>query len=236
MKKDNGFIRLCLLQIIAIILFLISYLNTAAEKEMFQGVSEFIPVKAICVSSKKNSSYTYRYRWNYYEGYNNKYNYEVNGQNYVVTYYNEPFDKSGKEMMLYYHPERPDICSKYQTYSSARAHYSLYTLVGMIIQGIIIFFAFRAMSRDKEQRIINENHGVVLRDDFDFILNQKGNTQKDEQPHANSTGQVDDVSDKVKTISFVRENKAMNNDFALYTEEEYNAMKKKENENGKYSN
>lgn len=174
MERDKKFKSLLSIQIVAIMLFLSSFFGTQAERQTFNGVSEFVPVNAKCVDSDRVGGYNRRSRSR--RKYNNRYQYTVNGQKYVVTLYES---SRGYDTILYHHPNNPQIFSEYRSYDDAKRHYSWFTNIGLILQGVVIFFVLRSLIVGKEKKVVQQSTGVVLNDDYDSYMKLE-NGQSDE--------------------------------------------------------
>lgn len=243
MERNKKFKSLLAMQLIALMLFLSSFFGTQAERETFNGVSEFVPVNAKCVDSDRVGGYNRRSRSR--RKYNNTYQYTVNGQKYVVTLYES---SRGYDTILYHHPNNPQIFSEYKSYDDAKRHYSWFTNIGLILQGVVIFFTFRSLNVGKEKDVVGQSVGVVLNDDYDFYMKSENDQLDGQQNDSDSYQQMPDLTQR-DSIPFVRKQEItqensisfMSNDswvktdlvsenkestlksqsFDLYTEEEY---------------
>lgn len=252
MGKIDKFKALCATQILAILLLGTSYFGTRAERAAFEGVSEFLPVNAKCIESYRtgSSSYSLKRRIRNYNGYNNTYQYEVDGQIYTTILYYE--SSKGSDRILYYHPDDPQICSEFKTFWAASMHYALFTIGGLLSQGVVIFFVCRSLGKDKEKIVVQQSTGVVLNDDYDFYMKSENDQLDGQQNDSDSYQQMSDLTQR-DSIPFVRKQEIsqedsisfMSNDgwvktdlvsenkestsesqsFDLYTEEEYKNRK-----------
>ncbi len=227
--KDNKFVYLCIWQflIIAITILKINTLND--YKELYQDVKEFAPTHATCIDSDYRSRSRHRS-----SSYTNTYQYVVDNQIYTVTYKGER--RRGSSRTLYYNPNNPSLVSKYANYEEARANNVLWFVFVVIVQGVIIFFAVKAMQKQKEEEIGNSS--VVITDDFNFVMDEppkrynedstfvpKGNERGVESIPFQQSEQKQEL-DEVETIAFTRSNNRPVEECMLYTEDEYKQMQK----------
>lgn len=156
-------------QFIAVILFWNIGLEIKYQMLIFQDVKEFSPVEAQCVKSREHLHGDTRYH-------NNTYQYEVNGKLYFVTFMDEDFmdkDFTGNNGTIYYHPDNPNICSRFMSISEVWKHYSLWIVIGMILQAVVIYYAVTAFIKGRQRKIMSQSIGVVLQDDMDFNIDEK---------------------------------------------------------------
>ena len=229
--KDKKFAYLCIWQflIIAITFLKINTLND--YKALYQDVKEFTPTHATCIDSDYRSRSRHRS-----SSYTNTYQYIVDNQTYTVTYKGER--SRGSSTTLYYNPNNPSLVSKYANYEEARANNVLWFVFALVGQGVIIFFAVKAVRQQKENSI--ENVGVVVSDDFNYVMDEPMKPYTDNRtfaPKENERG-VESIPfqrsekkqkvDEVETIAFTRSSSKPAEEFTLYTEDEYKQMQKDE--------
>lgn len=156
-------------QVLAVLLFWNIGFEIKYQKIIFQNVKEFSPVEAQCVKSRNRWHGDTRYH-------DNTYQYEVNGKLYSVTFMDENFmdkDFIGSTGTIYYHPDNPNICSKFRSISEVWQHYSLWIVIGMIFQIVVIFYAVTAFVKGRQRKMMSQSIGVVLQDDMDYIIKEK---------------------------------------------------------------
>lgn len=169
-------------QVLAVILFWNIGFEIKYQMLIFQDGKEFSPVEAQCVNSTRRESYVnseFRFRY-----YNNTYQYEVNGKLYSVTFMDETFmDKNftGGNEIIYYHPDNPNICSKFMSISEVWKHYSLWVVIGILLQAVVIYYAVTAFIKGRQCKMMSQSIGVVLQDDMDFVINEKQENDIDEK-------------------------------------------------------
>ncbi len=233
MKKvqDRKFVLLCMLQIWVIITLVRYCIVLGNQSILFREVEEFLPTNATCIESDKR---TYGSGRNRSVSYTNTYQYTVKEEIHTVTYYGE--NRRGKDRILYYNPINPDVVSKYSSYADAAASNAIWIMFVVIGQSVIIFFAVKAIRENKGY--VTETAGVVIEDDFQFDMNDRGysftdrmsSSQKEESQEVETipfsrSGEKQEV-DKVETIAFTRSNSKPAEEFVLYTEDEYKQMQK----------
>lgn len=194
---------LLVIQLLAFSMFYISFSSLVPERMLFDGSDEFLPVSALVVDYERLSE---RYSYDY----NNTYQYEVNGQKYEITL-RESSRNNWK--FLYYNPDNPQQCSVYRSYAEAKRKFSVYTNMGLILQGIVLVFVLIALWKAKKELAIRQSCGVVLNDDFDVCM-KSGDRESDEIPK------------KSDEISMSPNNVTEGQTYALYTEEEYMGVEK----------
>lgn len=237
----SGFGRLCIIQILAILMFIVSAAKISMEKEAFQNVTEFVAVEANYIGSTDHRIYRRGIRRT--TGHDNKYQYHVNGQNYTATFYYELL--RGSDRTIYYNPNNPSVYSKYQTLSKAKRANSGWIIFGLVLQGVVIFFAVRSVRKEQEKINVYENKGVVLSNDFDMSTNY--GTMNDGDDVKETVDKVETIKFQTKTstdkeesipfqsksnmnseesIPFQSNTKTNEKGFDLYTEEEYKNLNK----------
>lgn len=161
-------------QVLAVILFWDIGFGIKYQMLIFRDVKEFSPVEAQCVKSTirdrcVNSEFRFRY-------YNNTYQYEVNGKLYSVTFTDEDFmdkDFTGNNGTIYYHPDNPNICSRFMSISEVWRHYSLWIFIGILLQAVVIYYAVTAFIKGRQRKMMSQSIGVVLQDDMNFPIDEK---------------------------------------------------------------
>lgn len=245
MKGNNKFKLLCLLQVWVVIALVRYCVVLGEQSKLFQDVDEFLPAKATCIESDRRRYGSYRNRRTRY---NNTYRYTVNEQTYTVTYYSERW--RGSDKVLYYNPTNPNVVSKYSSYADAATSNAIWIIFVVIGQSVIIFFAVKATHGQNTYQ--EQSVGVVLGDDFQFDMNNDASpytdrmsfTQKEEIqeketiafPGWNAEQEKESIpfhrsrekakEDVVETVAFSNSNNKSDEDFVLYTEDEYKQMQK----------
>lgn len=156
-------------QVLAVILFWNIGFEIKYQMLIFRDVKEFFPVEAQCVKSQE-----YRHGDTWYH--DNTYQYEVNGKLYSVTFTDEDFmdkDFTGNNGTIYYHPDNPNICSRFMSISEVWRHYSLWIVIGMILQAVVIYYAVTAFIKGRQRKMMSQSIGVVLQDDMNFPIDEK---------------------------------------------------------------
>ena len=85
------------------------------QQALFNDTKEFKPVTVKCIVSEKHQYSTVRRRKSTW--YTNTYEYIVNEKTYTRVYYAE--QTPGKDKLLYYNPNDPEVLSEYSNYSAA---------------------------------------------------------------------------------------------------------------------
>lgn len=156
-------------QVLAVILFWNIGFEIKYQMLIFRDVKEFSPVEAQCVKSTRRETYVdSEVSFSYY---NNTYQYEVDGKLYSVTFMDEDF--TGNNGIIYYHPDNPNICSRFMSISEVWKHYSLWIVIGMILQAVVIYSAVTAFIKGRQRKMMSQRIGVVLQNDMDFTIDEK---------------------------------------------------------------
>ncbi len=244
--KDRKFVLLFFLQIYVFTTFIQYYLVMQYQTILFRDVDQFFPANATCVSSARKSTGTRRHRR---VRYTNTYRYEVEGITYTKILSGEK--RKGKDRIIYYNPTNPEIISYYSNYTDAALGESVKIIIAVIGQGVIIFFAVKAIREQKHVSI--ENSEFVIEDDYGFDMNDRAyfSTDRMSAPQKEESQEVETIAFpgwkaeqekeaipfhrseekreevEVETIAFSSSNNKSDEGFVLYTEDEYKQMQKR---------
>lgn len=218
------------MQIFAIVLYIFTMASVQDGEALFRDVKVFTPVTATCTKSKSYQYYDSRDERKKTK-YDNYYMYEVDGKYYQFSRCGETSNENGRLMTIYYNPNNPNIHSYYQTLGAYKAA-SIWGYIGAIALQLFALLGFGvSIYRKKSQKIVGNCKGQVIQDDFDFVMPKE-------------TLNEEEAERGVQTIAFVRnkdfrpedvqeelpwENrgpKKKEQEFVLYTEDEYKKIKK----------
>ena len=240
--KDKKFVLLIFLQMWVITTFMQYYIVMQYQSILFRDVDQFLPANATCVSSARKTTGTRRNRR---VSYTNTYRYEVQGTTYTKILSGEK--RKGSDRVIYYNPTNPEIMSYYSNYADATMGQSVKIILAVIGQGVIIFFAVRAIRGQKNVSL--ESSGVIIEDDYRFDMDDRENLSTDRMSFAQKEESQEvetiafhgwnaeqdkekiafsrsDENREIETIAFTRSDNKPVKDFVLYTEEEYKQMQK----------
>ncbi|MBO5087042.1 MAG: hypothetical protein J6C01_00080 [Lachnospiraceae bacterium] len=177
-KKMNLLTLMIFIELNAIGIFLYFCGVLGEQQALFKDAKEFKPVTIKCVASEKNQYRTVKRQTTWYE---NTYEYLVNEKTYTRVYYAE--NTPGKDKLMYYNPNNPEILSEYSSYSTAVIDNFGWILLSALAQGIVVVYALRVVKKMNNNTYLHDatqSVGVVLEDDYEFILNQanKPNEQR----------------------------------------------------------
>ena len=188
--KDKKFVLLVFLQLWVITTFMQYCIVMQYQSVLFRDVDQFLPANATCVSSARKTTGTRRHRR---VSYTNTYRYEVQGITYTKILSGEK--RKGSDRVIYYNPANPEIISYYSNYTDAAMSQSVRIILAVIGQGVIIFFAVRAIRGQKNASL--ESSGVIIEDDYRFDMNDRENSFPDRMSFTQK-----EESQEVETIAF----------------------------------
>lgn len=194
---------LLVIQVLAITCFYISFSGLFPERMLFDGSTTFLPASALVVDCEAVDT-------RHGTRYDNTYQYEVNGQKFTKTL--REYSRNNWRF-LYYNPDDPQQCSVYSSYAEAKHKFSIYTNIGLVLQGIVLVFGLRTLIKTKKELVIRQSGGVVLNDDFDVYLKSEDRGS-------------DELPKKSDSVSIPPNNVPEGQTYALYTEEEYMGVEK----------
>ncbi len=149
-----------LVQISALGIFLYFCGVLGEQQALFEDVKEFKPVAVKCIASEKIEYGLYRNRRKWFQ---NTYEYVVNEKTYTRVYYAER--TVGKDKILYYNPNNPEILSKYSSYSAAVIGNFGWILLASLAQGVVIVYVLRVAKKMNNKTYLQEATNSI--EDFD---------------------------------------------------------------------